>query len=356
MRDDTELQEALNKLDIAAYLDQEGIDYKETTGSSGAQLNVRTCPVCGHSKWKVFLNASTGLGNCFSGSCEAKFNKFSFIRAQSGLGGRDLIEHIKALASAIGWRPARKRSVAVERDYSKLRLPTSHPIPIGGRNLAYLENRGIDKVIAEYFHLRFCKKGYFVSTDEQGRKFYQDYSNRVIIPIYDLDGEMVSFQGRDITGTAEKKYLFPPGFASTGEHLFNGMNVIACQHVVINEGVFDVIATKLALDTDPDLRSVVPVGSFGKHLSEGQIRKLLVLQVRGVKRVTIMWDGELKALDDAIKAGLSLLGYGFEVFIAILPKDKDPNEVPASEVVRAFYGATRLTQQSAIRLRMKIRK
>ena len=350
-----ELSEVLGSIDITAYLDQEGIDYKETSGSSGAQLNLRTCPVCGHSKWKVFLNSATGLGNCFSGSCEAKFNKFSFIRAHTGLGGRDLDEHIKASASAIGWRPARKHSVAVERDYSKLKIPTSYEIPIMGKNLAYLQNRGIGVEIAQYFHLRFCKKGYFVSTNERGR-YYQDYSNRVIIPVHDLDGNLVSFQGRDITGAAEKKYLFPPGFASTGEHLFNGMNVIACEHLVINEGVFDVIATKLALDTEPELRAVVPVGSFGKHLSEGQIHKLLTLKERGVKRITIMWDGELKALDDAIKTGLVLVGHGFTVFIAILPEGKDPNEVPASEVLRAFYGATRLTAQSAIKLRMRIRK
>jgi DNA primase len=97
------------------------------------------------------------------------------------------------------------------------------------------------------------------------------YNRRVLIPIYDLDGKLVSFQGRDITGTAEKKYLFPPGYArATGEHLYNGHNVIGRpSDVVVGEGAFDVIAIKVAFDADPTLRDVVPVGTFGKHLSHG---------------------------------------------------------------------------------------
>lgn len=357
--EDRSLTEVLDRLDIGAYLDREGIEYRETHGSSGPQFNLRECPVCGTAKWKVFLNVESGLGNCFSGSCDAHFNKFSFIRAHAGLDNSKTAAHIFEVAKEMGWRPPRKSTVAVSMASREIKLPYSYPIPINGRNLAYLENRGITKEVAEYFHLRFCKKGLLSYEDRFGNTKYQDFGMRVIIPVFDLDGQLVSFQGRDITGTAEKKYLFPNGFASTGVHLYNGHNVHNTQRIVVGEGAFDVAAQKIAIDTDPDLRDIVPVGTFGKHLSFGnensQLAKFIALQKRGVREVIIMWDGELKATDDAIKAGIMLKGVGYNVRIAMLPAGKDPNEVPPEVVCAAIWGAVPLTRESAIRLRMKRR-
>lgn len=346
-----EIIEILDKLDIEAYLDREGIDYRTAHGSSGEQLNLHVCPKCGGDKWKVFINAETGLGNCFSGSCEAKFNKFSFIRHHTGLSGKTLDEHIMSVGAEIGWRPPRKSIVAVHTDVKDLKLPKSFPIPIRERNLAYLENRGITIQVAQYFHLRYCQNGWFkymIGTEEKFVAFHK----RVIIPVFDLDGQMVSFQGRDITGEADRKYLFPNGFASTGEHLYNGHNVHATKRIIVAEGAFDVMAVKIAVDEDPDLRDIVPIGTFGKHLSENQISKFLTLKERGVREVVIMWDGEVAATDAAITAGLRIKGLGFQVRIAMLPKDKDPNEVPTEEVRRAYYSALELTMTNAASIKM----
>ena len=347
----SEIDEILKKLDIGAYMDREGIEYKPTSGSRGPQYNLEVCPCCGNDKWKVFLNQESGLGNCFHGDCEKKFNKFTFIRHHTGLAGKDLMEHIRSVGAEIGWRPARKSVIAVTTDVRNLKIPNSFDIPINGRNLAYLENRGITVDIAKYFHLRFCKKGLFVY-EVEGMKRFMPFDMRVIIPVFDLDGTLVSFQGRDITGEAEKKYLFPPGFASTGEHLYNGHNVHNTERIVVGEGVFDIMAQKIALDQDPDLRDVVPVGTFGKHLSEGQLWKLLVLKERGVKEITFMWDGELKATDDAIASGIAAKGLGFKVRIAMLPKGKDPNEVSTEVVRAAFWGARELTMTNATKIAM----
>lgn len=349
-----EIFEILDKLDIEAYLDREGIDYRHAHGSSGAQLNLKTCPCCGGDKWKVFLSVESGLGNCFSGSCEMKFNKWKFIKAHTNLGGREMMEHIKAVGIEIGWRPPRKSVVAVHTDIKDLKLPHSFPLPIKGRNLAYLANRGISLDIAKYFHLRYCQKGLFkYRADERDR--YVPFDQRIIIPIFDLDGTMVSFQGRDITGTAEKKYLFPNGFSSTGEHLYNGHNVHGTKRVVVGEGSFDVMAQKIALDEDPDLRDVVPVGTFGKHLSINQLEKFSLLKDRGVEEVTFMWDGELAATDAAIDAALQVRGLGLRARVAMLPEGCDPNEVPTEVVRRAYWSAKAISLSSAALLKMERR-
>lgn len=353
-----ELQEALDLIDMESWLDREGIDYKLNRGSRGLQLNVQECPCCGNNKWKVYLNAESGLGNCFDGDCEVKFNKWKFISATLGTTHRDTIEHIKQVAREQGWRPPRKKEIATTIT-GELKLPDSIALPHNGRNLKYLNTRGITGDIASYFELRYCHAGKFVYIDEEGKPRAQNYANRVLIPVFDLEGELVSFQGRDTTGKSEKKYLFPPGFASTGSVLYNGHNAWGADHIVLGEGVFDVAAIKIALDQDMALRDVVAVGTFGKHLSHGddesQLAKLLALKKRGLKNITIMWDGEDKAIDDAIRTGLLLLSVGFKVRIAILPEGKDPNEVPATVVRECFYRATNLTPATATRLRLKKR-
>lgn len=351
-----ELQEAIDRLDIEAWMDREGVDYRVTRGARGTQLNVRECPCCGNSNYKVYINQDSGLGNCFAGDCEKHYNKWSFIKAFLGnLTVREIVEHVKAVAKEQGWRPPRRQAMATNLN-TELKLPASFPLPIKGRNLKYLENRGITTDIAKYFGLRFSKNGTFNYLDEEGRKRVQDYSNRIILPVFDLAGDLVSFQGRDILGTAEKKYLFPPGFASTGSHIYNGHNAHGAESIVVGEGGFDVMATKIALDGEMALREVVPVGSFGKHLSHGdddsQLAKLLLLKEGGLKYVTIMWDGEDRAISDAIETGLLLRRYGLIARIAVLPKDRDPNEVPPSVVRAAYWKAEVVNEAIAIRMRL----
>lgn len=348
------LGEILEKLEIDAYLDREGIEYRETRGSHGLQLNLRECPVCGGDKWKVFINAETGLGNCFSGSCEAKFNKYSYIKAYTGLSGKELFTHIEAVGEEIGWRPPRKTAATYKSDIKDLIIPKSISLPHEGKNLKYLVNRGINDDVTRYFRLRYCHKGYFkYRVGEQ--ELYMPFHKRVLIPVYDHEGKMVSFQGRDITGEAEKKYLFPPGFASTGEYLFNAHNVVNTETVVVGEGVFDVMALKIALDQDEALRDVVPIGTFGKHLSENQLLVFEKLKERGVKRVVFMWDGEVAATDDAVDSAIKVKGLGLSVSIAFLPANKDPNEVSADVVRKCFYGAQELNATKAIAFKMKRR-
>lgn len=357
---DAELREILDSVDIESYLDTEGLDYRPAQGSSGAQLNLRECPKCGGSKWKVYIGADSGLGNCFHGDCEAKFNKFSFIRAHMGdMEVRKFIDYLKGVAASQGWRPPRKRSVATNTE-TAIKLPAHHKLPINGRNLAYLASRDVSIDLANYFGLLYCHEGKYWY-DYEGQRKRQIYDGRIIIPVFDMDGEMVTFQGRDITGTAEKKYLFPSGIASTGAHLYNIQNASGVKRAVIGEGAFDVIAIKRALDEDPTTRDIVALGSFGKHLSHGspngsdQIGKLIKLKALGLEEVTFMWDGEPQALEDACDAALMVRQVGLIARIAILPAGRDPNEVAPSVVRAAYWKAIHASNSSVTKIRMELR-
>src|SRR5690606_11338072 len=102
------------------------------------------------------------------------------------------------------WRPRCKTSVAV--NIETVKLPASFALPTpDGRNLQYLENRGITGELAKYFHLRCCVEGRWDFTREDGTRGFQRFNNRVIIPVFDLDGTLATFQGRDYTGLVGDK-------------------------------------------------------------------------------------------------------------------------------------------------------
>lgn len=359
----SDLSEVLEPIDLASWMDTQAIDYRSTRGSRGMQLNVKTCPVCGNDKWKVYLNEDSGLGNCFGGSHPPgeNFNKFSFIRASLGVDNKSAVDHIKTYAMEQGWRPPKKSKEVVDLNLG-WQMPNSYGLPMNGKTIPYLANRGFGPELAAYFHWRYAPdKSWFKYVGADGNPAYQNYARRILVPIYDLNGKLATFQGRDTTGTADKKYLFPPGIEAAGAHLYNGFNVaVGTKRVVVGEGVFDVAALKIALDSDPQLRDVVPVGTFGKHLSAGdersQVAKFKTLKSRGVEEVTFMWDGEIQATDDALAAGRLLQAEGFRVRIGMLPFEKDPNEVPPAVSLAAFYRAELLTPVTAIKIALERRK
>lgn len=353
------IQEILDRIDIEYWLNREGMEYKVTRGKSGIQLNIKECPVCGNSNWKVYLNQDTGLGNCFHGDCEAKFSKWTFIKAGIGgnsLSNKNVVDHLKAVAQEQGWRPKVKSEIA-QVQLGDLKLPKGYSLPIKGKNLKYLSDRRLSIETCKEFDLKFCQKGWFAYIGPTGEKQYQNYSMRVIIPVKDLDGNLVSFQGRDITNKAEKKYLFPPGFASTGTYLFNGHNAYGCVDVVMGEGAFDAMAIYQAFLTDSSLKNVGVIASFGKHLSSGgvesQMNELLKLKEAGLTSITIMWDGEAQAILDAIEAALMIHSFGLTAKLAILPEGCDPNEVSENVVRDCYRHAIKITPLSAIKLKIK---
>ncbi|OWZ90480.1 hypothetical protein B9J07_28250 [Sinorhizobium sp. LM21] len=348
------------ELDMEFFLERESISFRETRGTSGIQLNIKTCPnpACRDERWRTYFGIENGKGNCFV--CGTSFNKLQYVNYHFDHGDtwRTTFATCEEILRDQGYRP--KRQAMVQVVHGDVVLPVSDPLPLpDGSNLAYLEQRGFGPEICKYFELRWCQFGWWKFKDADGKAQTQNFADRVLIPVFDLDGTLKTFQGRDLTGTSAKKYLFPMELPGTGRYLLNGHNALATDHVVMGEGAFDVAAIKLAFDEDSALRNIVPVGSFGKHLSYGapdgddQLGRFLQLKGRGIKTVTIMWDGEVAALLAALDAAKRLTGLGFTVRIALLPFEKDPNEVTGDVVRKAFYAATVWTPNVDIKWRLR---
>lgn len=351
--------ELSDALDLEFFLDRESLSFRSSRGRSGEQLNLMTCVDCGNDQHRVYLNAETGLGNCFV--CGQTFSKLKFIHLYlghtDGMWGKTF-NYLKEVLKDQGWRPKRVTPVAV--DETNVVLPLSVALPTkDGQTLAYLRDRGIDDDLTRYFSLRYCQTGWWNFEKPDGGKGGQQFGERVIIPVYDLEGELVTFQGRDITGTAEKKYLFPMGLPGTGRFLYNGQNAVKMKRVVVGEGAFDVYGLKIAIDQAVDLRDIVPVGSFGKNLSYGdvngadQLGAFLKLKNWGLEEVILCWDGEERALVAALDAAKLLVGIGLKVRIALMPAGKDPNEVSALVTQTAIRQSHRFTPTLDMQWRLR---
>ena len=355
-----ELDKALAKIEVEAYLDREGISYSHSYGTRGQQLNLLECPSCGEGGRKTYINAESGLGNCFHGACGFKFNKFKLIKAVSGLSGGDLDTHIATIAQEQGWMPRKERA---KIELGELKMPSKlHKLPINGvDNLQYLQDRGVTNESCSAFDLTYCHGGWWSFQLDDGTARFVSFDKRVVIPITDLEGHLVSFQGRDVTGEKLPKYQFPTGYAVAGKHLFNGQNFVdgETNHLIVGEGVFDAIAIHQAILGASSCGGMLPIATFGMHLSDGpdgQIEKFIRLKDRGLRIVTMMWDGEAKAMQLAIRMGLKLIGLGFTVRIAQLPEGYDPAQdpdkrpTPPAMVRQAIFSAVKLDRLSAIRL------
>jgi len=126
------------------------------------------------------------------------------------------------------------------------------------------------------------------------------YKWRIIIPIF-FKGELVSYQGRDITDQQELKYK-----ACSKEkeivhhkHILYALDLVQGDSVMVVEGVFD------AWRFGPGC-----VATFGTGYSKKQARLLT-----NFKRVSIIFDPEEAAQKRARELGMAVAVQGIEVEI-----------------------------------------
>ena len=140
-----------------------------------------------------------------------------------------------------------------------------------------------------------------------------DFSRRIIVPITDASGEVVSYQGRDATGHQSLKYLTCPMEREKlhHKHLLFGLDRIgSLNSIVLVEGVFDVI------------RMGAPaVCGFGIKLTVSQIRQLAQF-----RRVAIAFDPDPQAWEESERIAERLKLSGCQVIRHQL-KDKDPADM-----------------------------
>ena len=223
--------------------------------------------------------------------------------------------------------------------------------PLGEDARAYLEQRGIDRELADRIGIGFAPReiglmraylntlGFdderqaeagLLTTPEGATEPRPRFRGRLMFPIYDLSGRVVGFGGR-LLGSGEPKYLNSPEsrIFSKGKLLY-GLNwakqaARRDERMLVVEGYFDVVRLIGA-----GIESVV--APMGTALTEDQAR----LVRRYTDRVYLLYDSDKAGLKATFRSGDEMLRQGASVQVVTLPEGEDPDSYVREQGARGL--------------------
>ena len=164
-------------------------------------------------------------------------------------------------------------------------------------------------------------------------EIYDSFRNRIIFPIYNIEGKIVAFGGRIIEKNSNlPKYLNSPDspIFKKGRELFGikyqGGNVKKKGFAILMEGYLDVLTTqKNGFEN--------AVASLGTAFTEEQAQLLK----KYTDKILIAYDNDEAGRNAVIKAGYVLKKYDFDIKCLVLKgEEKDPDEFLRKNGKKAF--------------------
>lgn len=316
---------------------------------------VAVCPFHDDHSPSLVVSPEKQIFNCFT--CRTGGNVFSFIMKYENVG---FLEAVKMVADKVGYKINLDFVSANEKvnqvDYEIMDLAKKYYLnniftEIGVSARKYLNSRKLEEDIIREFNLGLApsskndlykiliKKGYTVEKIEElglinrvGLEVYDAFTNRIMIPIENLKGDVVGFSARIFNGeTDAAKYINTretPIFKK-GQILFNFHN--ARKYIrneklcIIVEGNMDAINVSAS-----GIKNVVAL--MGVALSLEQIKVIKRLNVP----VVLMLDNDEAGLNATMKNGKLLQENGVIVKVVKLTGAKDPDEYIRAKGVDAL--------------------
>lgn len=252
------------------------------------------CPFCHHSKNKLEINFTENKEGNNPWNC--------WVCLKSGKKLISLFKKIQAPQEKIQELKKYVKS-GDEVDYvpieEKIELPKEFKLLSLGSGLMhkhamhYLKSRGITPNDIIKYNIGYCE--------------YGPYKNMVILPSYDIDGNLNYFTGRSFEKEVYFKYKNPIVSRNIVPfELFINWNV----PVILCEGIFDAIAIK---------RNVIPL--LGKNI-QSELMKKLTQSI--VEKIYIALDKD--AIKQSLKHCEMLMNEGKEIYLIDL-EEKDPSEM-----------------------------
>ena len=289
---------------------------------NNGEQTIFTCPFCHHHKPKLQVHLELGHYHCWV----------------CGVKGRTIVTLLKKLKIApeiIAKFRTNKNNVllnqnkqdSVEKSKELVSLPKEFkPLylkrddPDYKHAIRYLFNRGITVQDILKYNIGYCDKG--------------PYSGMVIIPSYDIEGQLNFFVGRSYYPDATIRHKNPMVSKNIiGFELFINWKL----PVVIVEGAFDAIAVK---------RNAIPL--FGKKIMTNLKEKILLEKV---KTVYICLDQDAK--QDSIKLSEFFSNHGVKVHFVDL-KEKDPSEIGFSKIQHILSNTKTFDFSDMIKLKLAL--
>ena len=255
-------------------------------------------PFVSHHKPKLQVNIVTGKWHCWVSNAGGHnlFQLFKKLNATN-----DQFTELRGMVdeTSYGYESKEvKKEGKVELPKEFLSLVYKHPSPVYKNAMMYLQRRGITYEDILKYNIGYCDQGL--------------YTNRVIIPSYDEDGQLNFFVGRDIFESKMKYRNSPTPKDVVGFELFINWD----EPIVLCEGPFDAIAIK---------RNAIPL--FGKTILSNLRRKIIE---KKVKQVYISLDRD--AFQDSLKMVEDFMKNDIDVYFVNLP-EKDPSDLGFEKVI-----------------------
>jgi DNA primase len=248
-------------------------------------------PFVNHHKPKLQVNIKNGKWHCWV----------------SGQGGHNLFQLFKKVkATKKQYQELNELSdnfsfeyVPTKQENKEVKLPdeykpmwTKSNSPTYKHALKYLKSRGVSEDDMIKYSIGYCEDGL--------------YSNRIIIPSYDNEGQLNFFIGRDIFDSKLKYRNSPTPKDIIGFELFVNWE----EPILLVEGALDAITSKV---------NSIPL--FGKTIMNNLKRKILE---KKVKTLYVALDND--AVKDSMKIVEELMNEGIKVHMIKLT-EKDPNDI-----------------------------
>ena len=301
------------------------IDSVLGTGKSTSKGNrAYHCPECKHHKLKLEINLEESSPNfqyyqCWV--CGFKGKKLTTLFKKLEV-DYDKIDQLKLLVKSSSH--TNKEEIIIDK---KISLPKEFISLLNPPNslmakhaLHYLKTRNITKEDIIKYNIGYCEFGI--------------YSNMIIIPSYDAEGNLNYFTSRNFNKNSTIKYKNPDISRDIiGLELFINWNV----PITLCEGMFDAIAIK---------RNAIPL--LGKTIQKNLMKKIINSSVH---KIYIALDKD--AIKQALNFCESLINEGKEVYLVDL-NEKDPSDMGFENFTNLIQNTLPLTFSNLLEKKLQL--
>lgn len=306
------------------------------------------CPFHGEKTPSFVVNEERGAYHCFG--CGAGGSIFRFVMEAEGRSFREAVEALAARAGVqlrLGPEGAEERQAREEKDllldilelaarYYRHQLLEGRA---GARARAYLERREIGDQPSEAFRLGCAPDAWDALARYLRRKgvdlglaaraglvaerssggYYDRLRDRLVFPIADASGRVVSFGGR-VLGTGEPKYLNgPESPVFRKSEVLYGLSQARDalrreKRAILVEGYIDVVSLH-------GRGYAAALATLGTSLTPQHVQALR----RRVDEVVVVYDGDEAGRKAAFRSLDLFLAGGLPCRVALLPEEHDPD-------------------------------
>lgn len=257
------------------------------------------CPFCHHHKKKLQINLDTQQFHCWV--CDVRGTRINSLLKKLKVD----IRYIQTIQDIYGddaynYNPNEDHPEKLELpiEFKQLYIVPKSINPQYRKAISYLKNRNIDMDLIVKYNIGYCETGM--------------YNGRIIIPSYDVNGELNYFEARTFYEDEKLKYKKPP--VSRNVIMFENQ-INWNEPIILVEGVIDSFSVR---------RNAIPL------LSKFILPKLKnKIKEMGVKQITILLDPD--AVSSSLKHTEYFLKNGIKVN-NILLKEGDAGELGFAKI------------------------